>query len=374
MKSRTKAFLLAGGALLVVVAALAAIKATQFGKMKQAHEAARPPPESVTTAEVEETEWPTLLRAVGSVVADRAVTIAPELPGTVVRIGFESGKVVKRGDLLVELDASSERAQLAALVAQAELARISRQRATELREGGAMSQAELDAAVSTAKQAVANVQNLRTVIAKKQIRAPFDGRLGIRSVNLGQVVSPGTPIVQVASYDPIFADFSLPQQALRKLAIDQPVTLSTDAFDQTWQGVVSAIDTQVDPNTRSIKVRARFANSDERLRPGMFVNIEVRLPESKHVLVIAATALIHAPYGDSVFVVEQQPDTQAQLARQRFVRTGESRGDLVSIRSGLEAGETVVTSGGFKLKNDTPITIDNSLAPEAKMSPRPREG
>ena len=371
MKSRTKAFLIVGVGVAGLIAALGGIKVLQFRSMKKAGESFRPPPEAVTSARVEATDWPHELRSVGSIAAMQSVTIAPEVTGTIVEIRFESGDLVKRGDVLVRLDDSTERAQLESARARASLAEINRKRASALRTANVNTEAELDAAVSGAREAKANVADIRAAIAKKQIRAPFAGRLGIRRVDVGQVLAAGDPIVQLTQYDPIFTDFFLPQRTLSKLSRDPVVEVATDAFRQSWTGRVSAIDSEVDPSTRNIKIRATFTNSGERLRPGMFVDVVVRLPEKNRVLIIPASAVIRAPYGDSVFVIEK--DKQQLVAKQRFVRVGERRGDLVAIRSGLEAGEIVVTTGGFKLKSGTPVAIDNSLAPKAKAEPKPRD-
>jgi membrane fusion protein (multidrug efflux system) len=277
----------------------------------------------------------------------------------------------------VKLDTSAEEAQLASALADASLARITLDRAQQLRRGGANAQAELDAAEARAKQAEAAVANLRATIAKKTIRAPFDGRIAIRQVELGQVVSPGTPIASLQSVTPIYADFWLPQQALAELRAGQKTRLRTDTFpDASWAGEITTVNPEVDPATRNVRVRATFQNADGRLRPGMFGNVEVASGEKRSVLVIPATAILYAPYGDSVFAIEEKKGAggkPSSVVRQKFVRTGERRGDLVAIAAGLEAGETIVSSGAFKLRNGATVAIDNSLAPDAQTAPKPKE-
>jgi membrane fusion protein (multidrug efflux system) len=310
-------------------------------------------------------------------VAERGVTLGAELPGTVRAISFESGSTVKRGDVLVKLDTSAEEAQLAAALADASLARLTLGRARRLREGQANAQADLDAAEARAAQADATVATLRANIAKKTIRAPFDGRISIRQVELGQVVSPGTPIASLQSVSPIHADFWLPQQALAELSPGQRVRMRTDAFrDRTWDGEITTVNPEVDAATRNVRVRATFPNPDGRLRPGMYANVEVLSTEERSVLVIPATAVMFAPYGDSVFAVEEKKDEAGQtttVVRQKFVRTGDRRGDLVAVVSGLEPGETVVSSGAFKLRNGTAVAVNNALAPDAQLAPKPAD-
>ncbi len=362
---------------LVVVLVLVGAKAGQIVTMVRAGEAFVPPPEAVTSAKVEATEWQATRAAIGSLVAVRGVTLGAELPGTVREIAFESGTTVRRGAVLVKLDTSAEEAQLAAAVADASLARLSLERARRLRQGEANAQADLDAASARAAQADATVANLRAVIAKKTIRAPFDGRIAIRQVELGQVVSPGTPIASLQSISPIHADFWLPQQALAELEPGQRVRMRTDAFvDAAWDGEITTVNPEVDPATRNVRVRATFPNGDARLRPGMFANVEVLSAARRPVLVIPATAVMFAPYGDSVFAIEARKGEggkEAAVVRQKFVRTGERRGDLVAVVSGLEAGETVVSSGAFKLRNGAAVAVNDALAPDAQLAPKPAD-
>jgi len=377
MKNSTKQWIVFGVGVVVVVVALVGTKAGQIVSMVRAGESFVPPPEAVTSARVEATEWEAKTSAIGSLVAMRGVVVASELPGIVREIAFESGTLVRRGAVLVQLDTSTERAELAAAVADASLAKLSYERAERLRQGGANSQADLDAAEASAAQTEAAVARLRATIAKKTIRAPFDGRIAIRQVELGQVVAPGTPIASLQSVTPIHADFWLPQRALAEFERGQRVRVHTDAYpDDEWEGEITTVNPEVDPATRNVRVRATLPNGDGRLRPGMFVNVEVLSSEKRSVLTIPATAVIFAPYGDSVFAIEEKKDEAGMsttIARQRFVRTGERRGDVVAVLSGLEAGASVVSSGAFKLRNGAAVAVDNALAPEARLAPTPRD-
>ena len=377
MKRKTKQRVAVAVGLLAIVAILAGVKAGQIVTMVRAGESFVPPPEAVTSARVESARWEGTKAAIGSLVAVRGVTVGSELPGTVREIAFESGASVRRGAVLVRLDTSVEETQLRAAVADAALARVNLSRARKLRQGGANAPAELDAAEARAEQADATVANLRAVIAKKTVRAPFDGRISIKQVELGQVLSPGTSVASLQTVDPIYVDFWLPQQALAELRAGQRARLRTDAFpDGKWEGDVTTINPEVDPATRNVRVRATFPNRDGRLRPGMFANVEVLTGEEQRVLTIPATAVLFAPYGDSVFAVEEKKDGAGKttaVVRQKFVRTGERRGDLVAVASGLREGETVVTSGAFKLRNGAAVTVNDALAPKALLAPRPTE-
>lgn len=377
MKKSRKQWLVLAVGLVVVVLILVGVKAGQIVTMVKAGESFVPPPEAVTSARVERAEWETTRAAVGSVVAVQGVTMAAEVAGTVREIAFESGSSVEQGAVLVRLDTSAEEAQLAAALADASLARINLQRTRRLRQGEAVSQADLDAADARAKQADATVANLRAVIAKKTVRAPFDGRISIRQVDLGQVVAPGSPIASLQSVTPIRADFWLPQQALARLRAGQRTRLSTDTFPgERWEGEITTINPEVDPATRNVRVRATFPNPDGRLRPGMFANVEIVSGEPRPVLIVPATAVIFAPYGDSVFTIEEKKAEDGKVstvARQKFVRTGERRGDLVVVEAGLNEGETVVSSGAFKLRNGVVVAVNNALAPKPLLAPTPAD-
>jgi membrane fusion protein (multidrug efflux system) len=377
MKRKTKQRIVVVAGLLLVVAILVGVKADQIVTMVRAGESFVPPPEAVTSARAETSQWEATRAAIGSLVAVRGVTLGAELPGLVREIAFQSGSSVRRGEVLVRLDTSAEEAQLDSAMAEASLASLNLTRTRKLRQGEANAQADLDAAEARARQAEATVTNLRAIIAKKTVRAPFDGRISIRQVELGQILSPGTPIASLQTVDPIHADFWLPQQALAELRSGQPVRLRTDAFpDERWEGGITTINPEVDPATRNVRVRATFRNGDGRLRPGMFGNVEVLSSQKRRVLVIPATAVIFAPYGDSVFAIEEKRDASGKtstVVRQKFVRTGERRGDLVAVTSGLAPGETVVTSGAFKLRNGAVVAVNDALAPKAQLTPKPTD-
>ena len=375
MKRNKKPILLAVGVIVLVVLVLGGIKASQIRAMIAAGEAFVPPQQAVTTAEVTEVSWKPELTAVGSVVAVQGVTVASEVPGTITEIAFKSGQMVKTGDLLVRLDTSIERAQLASAVASAKLADIDYQRKKNLPPTAAVSAADVDAAAAKASQAAADVANFKAVIARKTIRAPFSGRVGIRDVDLGEVLQPGTPIVSLQSSDPIYVDFSLPQQVLSLIEPGHTATISTDGFpDRTWEGTVEVIDTEVDIGTRNFDVRAIVANPDGKLRTGMFVDVTVVQPEARELLAIPASAVLFAPYGDSVYIIKEQESESGEkqlIAEQVFVRLGERRGDLVAVSSGLAVGDVVVSTGAFKLQSGMAVTIRNDLAPEINTDPNP---
>jgi membrane fusion protein (multidrug efflux system) len=303
------------------------------------------------------------------------VTVASEVAGMVREIGFDSGAFVRKGEVLVKLDSSAEEAQLAAAKAEADLARAQLHRQRSLREANASSPADLDAAEARAKQAAANAAALEATIAKKTIRAPFDGRISIRQVELGQVLASGTAIATLVAVDPIHADFWLPQQALAELKVGMVAKLHSDVFPQaSWEGKVTTINPEVDIASRNVRVRATFSNPDGRLRPGMFVNVEVLSPDKRSILIIPATSVLYAPYGDSVFAVEEKKDDPGKgtlIARQKFVRLGERKGDLVEVISGVAKGETIVSSGAFKLRNNASVVVKNELAPKVEVAPKP---
>lgn len=361
--------------LLGVIAVLAGIKAKQIGAMIDAGASYVPPPEAVTAVKAESVEWQATRSAVGTVLAMRGVTLGAELAGAVREIAFENGAQVKKGQVLVRLDASSEEAQLKGAEADAELARLTRGRVQSLHAQGANTQSELESALARSVQAEATVANLRALLAKKVIRAPFDGRIGIRQVELGQVVSPGGPIASLQSVDPVYVEFLLPQQALADVRPGQKVRVRVDVFPtHTWEGELTTINPEVELSSRNVRMRASVPNADGRLMPGMFANVDVLAEGTSQVVAIPATAVLFAPYGDSVYVLEDGKDAAGKpslVAQQRFVRLGERRGDLVVVASGLKAGETVVSSGAFKLRNGATVVINNSLAPQVETAPQP---
>jgi len=373
-----KKFLIAGFGLLVIVGGLAGIKGMQIMALIASGENFSAPAESVSTGVAETAVWQPRLKAVGSVEAVQGVMASSEMAGTVVEIAFRSGREVQPGDLLVRLDTSIEEAQLAAAEANLELAELSLARARELRQARSNTQAALDSALATQKGAEAQVRNVEALIAKKTVRAPFEGRLGIRRVDLGQFIGSGEPIVSIQSFEPIYVDFWMPQQNLARLKEGQTVEVTADtAPDDNQVGTLTTISPEVDPNTRNVRCRATFPNTAGILRPGMFVDATVVLPVEKEVLSIPATSVIYAPYGNSVFVVTEERDEDSGesvlIASQKFVRLGEQRGDFVAVTDGLEAGDTIVTSGAFKLRNGARVAVFDDLAPEASLDPRPAD-
>jgi membrane fusion protein (multidrug efflux system) len=364
---------------LAVVGGLVGVKTMQIKAMAAATKSFLPPPLTVSSAIAQEEEWQDTIRAVGSISSVQGVVVAPELAGTVREIAFESGQVVAKGDLLVRLDVSAEEAQLRAAQAQVEWARISAERDRTLRAQNMISQSDLDSAEATLKQNQANADAIQAVIEKKTIRAPFAGRLGVRLINLGQYLDVGKAIVSLQSLTPVNADFSLPQQELARVKTGMKVRVTSDAYpDKPFEGILTAINPDLDTATRSVGLQARIDNPDQLLRPGMYARMEVLLPESHRVLVIPATSVLSDPYGDKVYVIEPQGGTQgdksAQIVRQQLIRTGRTRGDFVAVELGLKPGEKVVSSGIFKLRPGLPVVENNNLSPKHEKAPAPSEG
>jgi membrane fusion protein (multidrug efflux system) len=372
--------------LLVVVGGLAGIKGKQISSliaMGKQSEKAGPPPESVNTAVLEQQSWEGTLSAVGSIAAVKGVEISNDAPGVVARIYFESGAVVHEGQVLVELDSRVERAQLASARARQELAEVQAKRSRALVQSNSIAQAQVDSDESTVKTTAADVGGLEAQIDRKIVRAPFSGRLGIRAINLGQYLNPGTPITVLEQIDSVFVDFTLPQELLGALKVGSPVRATVRSGEKTaYDGTIAAIDPAIDSATRNIKLRASIPNKGEKLRPGMFVNVEVVLPKVDPFVAVPATAVVHASYGDSIFVVEDKKDDAGtpqpgpdgkpvRVARQQFVRLGEQRGDFVAVVDGAKAGQEVITAGAFKLHNGSPVSVKNEVKLDAKLAPRP---
>jgi membrane fusion protein (multidrug efflux system) len=360
--------------LAVLIGIPAAIKMQQFQAMAEMQMTM--PPEIVTAEQVNKQQWPNTLSATGSLVAVQGVTVSAELGGKVSKIAFESGNRVKAGDLLVRLDTTAEEAQLRSAEAAEKLARINLDRNRGLRANKTVSQSELDTAEANYKQATAQVENVKATIAKKTLRAPFSGQLGLRQVNLGQIIEQGTPVVTLQTIDPIYADFSLPQQRFSSVAVGNEVRITTDAAEEkSFSGKVIAINPEIDQTTRTVRIRSTLSNEEELLRPGMFANVEVIMPQQDEVLAIPATSVLYAPYGDTVFVIDSKKDEESgeeqKILRQQIIRLGQTRGDYVAVISGLKEGESVVTSGVFKLRPNMAVMVDNSLALDAKLQPDP---
>jgi len=376
MKTTRRAVGLAIASVVALVLLLVGIKAMQIRKMMSSPQGM--PPTTVTSAEVKAEHWAPTLSAIGSVSAVQGATISTELGGVVSEIAFKNGGEAKKGDVLVKLDTSSEEAQLRTAQAELELARADLERARDLAARKVISKAEIDAAESKSKQKEGAADNLRALITKKQVRAPFDGQLGIRQVNVGQMINAGQQVVALTALDPVYVDLALPEQHLSQLSQGLEVRVRADALPgREFKGKLTAINSMIDSATRNLPLQATLENPDHALRPGMFAKVNVMLPVKKSVLAIPATAISYAPYGDSVFVIEKKKDPksgrESQVLRQQFIRTGETRGDFVTVTDGLKGGEVIVSSGVFKLRNGMEVTINNDLAPKPELSPSPAQ-
>ena len=391
----TKRMLIMIGAVLVLIAALAGGKFLQIKKLIAS--IPKPGPQTVSTIEASAQPWQPQLKAVGTLSPVRGADLASEVAGLVRSVNFKSGQDVAAGALLVQLSADSDAAQLQALQAAADQAETALKRDQAQLAVRAVSQAQVDAALNNLKAARAQVAQQAANVAKKAIRAPFAGRLGITTLQPGQYVNAGATLVTLQTLDPIRVDFSLPQQQLAGLAVGQAVTLAVDAFaGQVFSGQINAINPKVDPATRNVQVQATVANPKRQLLPGMFAEVRVNLGAEQEQLTLPQTAIIYNPYGSTVFVVEKASAVQARaaasgasaaatapaasaagaeelVAQQVFVETGPTRGDQVAITKGLAAGQQVVTSGQIKLKNGTPVVVDNSVQPANNPSPTPQE-
>lgn len=362
---------------LAVLAAIFGYKAHTVRKTMAAMAGMKPAPAAVTSAPATPETWRETLSAVGTVESYQGVTLRSEIEGRIIRIAFQSGAVVKAGDVLVELEADTELAQLKSLEAAAKLAAASLERARDLRRTNTNTQVDLDTAEAGYAQAVAAIEGIRATLAKKRIVAPFGGRLGIRQVNIGQFLSKGDPIVALEAIDPAYVDFALPQQDLLQLKAGLDVEVTVDAFPgRTFAGKIEAINPRVSETTRNVRLRAIVRNPDETLRPGLFARVSVMLPAETAVLQLPATAIVYSPYGNSVYVIVEKagPDGAKQrVVEQRFVTTGARRGDQVSILKGLKAGEEVVTAGQMKLRNGAPVRVDNAVVPANSPTPKPAQ-
>jgi membrane fusion protein (multidrug efflux system) len=365
---------LAIGGLLALIILLVGIKGLQIGKMMSTPMVM--PPTTVSSVTVQEDDWAPMLSAVGSISPVQGAIVAAELGGVVSDIKFENGGSAKKGDVLMRLDTSSEEALLRSAEAEADLARTDLERTRGLASQKVISKSEFDAADSKFRRLTAVVDQMRSNIRKKTIVAPFDGQLGIRQVNVGQMINPGQQVVPLTSLDPVFADFALPQQYIGQLIPGLEVQVTTDALPgRVFNGKLTAINSMVDSSTRNISLQATLESPDHALRPGMFAKAEVTLPEKHKTLVVPGSAISYAPFGDSVFVIDKKKDEktgkESQVIRQQFVRVGEARGDFVAITQGLKAGDMIVSTGVFKLRNGMTVTINNDLAPKPQINPNP---
>ena len=360
-----------------VVASLGFVKFRQIEAAVKAGASFQPPPDAVTTTIARREVWSSTLNLIGTAAAIQGVTISADLPGTVARINFSSGKWVHQGDVLVELDTRQERAQLAAMQAQRDLAQINFGRMQQLVKEGVIAQSEYDNAVAQRKSTEAQVGEIRATIERKTIRAPFSGILGIRQVDLGQYLAAGAPVVSLQSLNPIYVNFGVPQQDAARIGVGRELRVTSDNLPGAeFRGDVTAVDSVVNEATRNIQVQATLRNPEGKLRPGMFVQVEVVSGASQQLITLPTTAIDYAPYGDSVFVVTDLKDAKGNSyrgVRQQFVKLGGSRGDQIAVISGLHPGEEVVTSGVFKLRNGAAVQVNNQVKPENNPSPKPED-
>ncbi|HEY1532463.1 MAG TPA: efflux RND transporter periplasmic adaptor subunit [Polyangiaceae bacterium] len=372
--------------LLLVVGTLGFIKFSQISmlmNMGKEYAKAGPPPESISTSLAKTDTWQSQMTAVGTIAPVEGVALSNDSPGVVSKIHFESGQLVKQGQVLVELDTSVERAQLASAIVHHDLAVVTVNRSRALVKEQVSSQAQLDTDESTVKSSATDAQTIQAQIDRKIVRAPFSGRLGIRAVNVGQYLNSGTQLTVLQAVGAMFVDFSLPQQQLTTLTVGMPVKVKIEASDApAVDGAIAAVDPTIDSTTRMIKLRASVPLAGEALRPGMFANVAVILPGTGTVVTVPLTAIVHASFGDSVFVVEdKKPDSPGakttpdgkiiKNARQQFVRLGEARGDFVSVLDGVKPGDELVSAGAFKLRNNSPILVNNSLQTSPELNPHP---
>jgi len=346
---------------IVVLATLGFVKFKQVQTAVQAAASFAPPPEAVTSVVAKQEVWPASMSVIGSMEAVRGVLVSADLPGTVAKINFQSGDAVKEGDVLVELDTRQERAQLAALEAQRDLAKINFSRQQKLVDQGVISRVEYDTAVASQKQTEANVGEIRATIERKTIRAPFSGILGIRKINVGQYLAAGNPIVQLQAMNPIYVDFGVPQQAGAQVHVGNTVRVTAqDLAGREFTG----------------RVKATLPNPQGKLKPGMYVQVEMKYGEARNAITLPASAISYAPYGDSVFVITDLKDPKGQSyrgVRQQFVKIDGSRGDQVAVVSGVKPGDEVVSSGVFKLRNGAAVTVNNKVQPENNAAPKPQD-
>jgi membrane fusion protein (multidrug efflux system) len=364
-------------AMALFLSAIGFVKYRQIQAATSQSASYQPPPEAVTTIVAKQEPWEQTLGSIGTVSAINGVTVTADLPGVVEQISFESGRSIRQGEVLVKLDTRQEEAQLTAAEAQRDLDDLNLARSRGLLDQGITSQADYDQAVAEAKQAAARVGEIRATIQRKVIKAPFTGILGIRLVNLGQYLQGGDPIVPLQSLDPIHVDFGMPQENLGHVAVSQSIRVFPEGeAGAAAEGKISAIDSLVDSATRNVHVQATLANGEGRLHPGMFVKVNVILPAQESVVTLPSSAVRYAPYGNSVFIVEDVKGPKGGTyrgVRQQFVKLGSERGDQIAVLTGVKAGEEVVTSGVFKLRNGAAVLVNNEIQPGNNPSPKPED-
>jgi membrane fusion protein (multidrug efflux system) len=371
MRWRLIIVLVAAGLLLAALVGFNIFKAHMIAQIMAKNSA---PPQTVSTVVVDFSDWQPEVTSVGSMRAVRGVDVTTELAGLVRKLNFKSGDDAKSGAVLVELNADSDIAQLHAAQAAADLAQTTYNRDKVQFDAQAISQATLDTDAANLKNLRAQAEAQAALVAKKSLRAPFAGRLGITTVNPGQYLNPGDKVVTLQAIDPILVDFRVPQQQLARVVPGMTLHVTTDAFpNETFEGKVTAIDPRVDTATRNFQVEASVNNSSRRLLPGMFARVAVESGDRQHHLTLPQTAITYNPYGATVFVAQKSADGNSLVAQQVFVTVGATRGDQVAVVGGIKQGDTVVTSGQLKLKNGTPLAVDNSVVPKDDPHPTPQE-
>lgn len=373
-----KKYLFAIAGLLGIVLIIAVVKGSQIKTLINMGKTMTIPPTIISATEVVNQEWEQTLKTVGTLESVQGVVVTADSPGRVTEILFKAGAEVAAGDILVRQDVTTEKAQLRAAEASVALAEANLERVEALYKKKVASKSEYDAADARSKEAVAQADNIRSLIDKKSIKAPFSGRLGIRLINVGRDLGTGDAIVSLQAVDPIYINFSLPQRDLPSLALGLDVRITTDAVaDKVFYGKVTTINPEIDPVTRSVRVQASLDNKDHSLLPGMYANVNVVLPEATTVLAVPVTAVSYATFGDSVFVITEETDDASgetkKVARQQFVRLGESRGDFVAITAGVNVGDIVVSTGVFKLRNGAAVVINNDALPQFEENPQPSD-
>ena len=348
------------------------------GKMiDQAMRALRNPPQTVSTVVARSENWQSKIEAVGSTRAVNGANLSFQVSGIVSVIHFQSGTDVKKGDLLIELNAADDIAHLDALKATAALAQLNYDRDRKLVTTDAVAQQTADTDLATLKSDQAQVAQQQALVDYKSIKAPFSGRLGIRQVDQGQYIAAGAPVVTLQQLDPIFVDFYLPQQSLARIKVGQTVTAKVDAYPGvTYKGEVASINSLVDTATRNVQVRATLKNRDGRLLPGMFATIDIEVGGPQNYITLPQTAVAYNSYGDIVYLVARRATREGKpqaIAQQTFVTTGPTRGDQVAIIKGVKESDTVVNAGQVKLRNGAPIIINNTVEPSDNPNPTPVE-
>ena len=377
MKNRWKPWILTMGSVVLVVALLGFVKLHQISAAIAAGKANVPPPEAVTTVIAQQAEWSNTIDAVGSIAPVQGVMLSADLPGVVSKVSFASGARVTEGEMLVQLDTRQEQAQLASAQAQMELAKVNLDRSQKLLDQKAIAQSDFDLSSAQYKSAEAAVGQAQATIDRKTIRAPFAGVTGIRQVNLGQYVNSGDPIVPLQAMDAVFMNFSVPQQSIAALKVGAPVVATVEGSrDSVFRGRISAVDPVVNDATRNVKVQATFPNPSGELKPGMYSTVRVVVGQAEPTVALPASAINYAPYGNSVFILEDMKGPNGKTyrgVRQQFVKVGRSEGDQISILEGVKPGDEVATSGVFKLRPNAAVKVNNTVTPSDSLAPKPAD-